>query len=108
MKFLVSDIKAIMEGIAEKASVSLSYGNFGKISDFINQERNSNEVYITEDYLYKNMYRQILRCEKDNEETLALNRSFVNRIINRLGYKSFEEFKKAIKGRWDCLFINAK
>lgn len=86
----------MMEGIAEKALVSLTYGNFGKISDYINEERDSNEVYITEDYLYKNVYRQIIRCEKVGEDTLALNRSFVNRIMNRLGFKSIEEFKKLI------------
>lgn len=92
MKFLVIDIKTLLLEIANRACVSLDYSNFSALSEFINDSRKNSDIYIKEDYLYKNIYRKLILYEKQHVDFISLNSSFVNQISKRLGYKSFDHF----------------
>ncbi len=92
MKFLVIDIKALLQEAAERACLSLDYSNFSALSEFINDSRKNGDIHIKEDYLYKNIYRKLILYEKQQIDFISLNSSFVNQISKRLGYKSFDHF----------------
>ncbi|MDN5205622.1 hypothetical protein QQ008_29830 [Fulvivirgaceae bacterium BMA10] len=96
MEFDVNDVLTLLQKAAEKADLGLEHGNFGELSIYLEENRKDGDARITEDYLYKNLYRPSKNSLKDGDQTISANQGYLNSICRSIGFRNFEQFQSTL------------
>jgi len=92
MKFNIDKIKMLMKEVSDKANLPLNYSSFGPLSELINNTNPRVGIWVSKRYLYENVYKQCKKVEEEGGDKVNLNQTYVDRICQYIGYKSFSDW----------------